>query len=458
VASALPSVLPAEAAHAEPPPTAAAQEPADSSAWIPVPPEELEATDRLEDRDPAPGLGARVDSHGGAMELRRLWLRVSPSPADAEIAWLARPAGGSWSTVRLQHSGRPVVLAAGAVVVRRPPVLLGEALGLVRPLRAVLMPRLEAPEFEPPRGPTSLVIRGAAASVEAASIAGWGAVGRGDAGEALAAGGLAVGHGGARLALAGGRGAGGTRAASIAGRMGGDGGEIRAEALLSPTRGPAILAGASRRAPPFEVSARWRRRSGEARPVAAELAVEGVSGGVRTRFSWRPWSARATEDDGRAELETALRRAGMGLLRVRIGARGGGAAERYVIGDAVVARERGRSFTVIASRRESRRAEGRSAGSALGGRLDLSARGRAGASLLLQASRAGGGAPAWEAALAPSGEDALTARGRSGVVVAGRAWLKVGPLRLEGLLSDAKTSAGDSPPRGTLRLEWRGGD
>jgi len=289
------------------------------------------------------------------------------------------------------------------------------------------MPRLEAPEFEPPRGPTSLVIRGAAASVEAASIAGWGAVGRGDAGEALAAGGLAVGHGGARLALAGGRGAGGTRAASIAGRMGGDGGEIRAEALLSPTRGPAILAGASRRAPPFEVSARWRRRSGEARPVAAELAVEGVSGGVRTRFSWRPWSARATEDDGRAELETALRRAGMGLLRVRVGARGGGAAERYVIGDAVVARERGRSFTVIASRRESRRAEGRSA-------------------------------PAWEAALAPSGEDALTARGRSGVVVAGRAWLKVGPLRLEGLLSDAKTSAGDSPPRGTLRLEWRGGD
>jgi hypothetical protein len=93
----------------------------------------------------------------------------------------------------------------------------------------------------------------------------------------------------------------------------------------------------------------------------------------------------------------------------------------------------------------------------LGGRLDLSARGRAGATLLLQASRAEMGAPAWGAALAPSGEDALTTLGRYGMLVTGRAWIRLGPLRLEGLLSDVDGSAAERPARGSLRLElWRG--
>jgi hypothetical protein len=448
------ALLPAGAMSA----MASAQKPgleADSTAWIPLPAEELESPDRLEDREPTRGLGMRADWRDGAMEVRRLWLHVAPvERLNAEASWLPRPEGRPWSTIRLQ--GHRMGIAAGAVVTRRPPVLLGEALGLARSLRAVARPRLSLPGFEAPRGPSSLALRGAAATAVIGPVAGWGVVGRGEDGT-VGAGGVGASRGRSRIALAAGRGADGVRAASVAGSVGSDQDELAAEVLFSPTRGPAASAAVTRRVRPVAVSARWRRRAGEARAVAGELAVESGSRNVRTRFTWRPWSARAMDDDGRAELEATFRRHGLGPVRLRLAARGGEARERYVIGDVVVARERGRSLTVMASRRESLRQGRVSAGSMLGGRLDLSARGRAGATLLLQASRAEMGAPAWGAALAPSGEDALTTLGRYGMLVTGRAWIRLGPLRLEGLLSDVDGSAAERPARGSLRLElWRG--
>lgn len=433
---------------------------ADSTAWIPVPVDELESPDRLEDRDLARGLGIRADWRGGALELRRFWLQVSPGRRlDAEASWLPRPGGQSWSTLRLQGFGRRAGIAAGAFVTRRPPVLLGEALGLVRPLRAVAIPRVLIPGFEAPRGPSSLALRGGALAVALGPAAGWGVVGRAEDGT-VAAGGVAAARSRSRIALTAGRSAEGVRVLSAAGSVGSGQEELAAEVLVSPTRGPAILAAVTRRVRPVEVSARWRRRSGEARAVAGELAVESGSRDVRTRFTWRPWSARAQEDDGRAELEAAFRRRGLGPVRLRVAARGGEARERYIIGDAVVARERGRSLTLLASRRESLKQGRASVGSMLGGRLDLSARGRAGATLLLQASRAEIGAPAWGTALAPSGDDALTALGssggRHGMLVTGRVWLRLGPVRLDGLLSDVDGSTAGRPARGSLRLElWR---
>jgi len=236
------------------------------------------------------------------------------------------------------------------------------------------------------------------------------------------------------------------------------------EVLASPSRGPAFLLEASRRSGSLSASARWRRRPGEERPVAGEVTLEAGSGrsrsGTRARVTWSSWSSRGASDDGRLELETAVRRSfpRPGSTRVRIGGRPGG--ERYVLADVEVARERGRSFTLIATRREKRRAEGASAASTWGGRLDWSARDRAGATFFLQATRASvaGGVTSWTTAIAPSGEEALVARGRAGVVVTGRAWFRAGPLRVEALLSDAGPSSGtsvaDPPMRGTLRVEW----
>jgi hypothetical protein len=154
------------------------------------------------------------------------------------------------------------------------------------------------------------------------------------------------------------------------------------------------------------------------------------------------------------EVEAAFGRMISGPARARVGGRPGG--ERYVIADVEVARERGRSFTLLASRREKRRAGIASAGSAWGGRLEWSARGRAGATLSLVSTRADAGsdAAAWAPALAPSGDEALVARGRTGVVVTGRAWLRAGPLEVEALLSDAGGDGTDRPAQGSLRVEW----
>jgi hypothetical protein len=433
---------------------------ADSTAWIPLPAEELESPDKLEDRDLARGLGARADWRDGAMKLRRFWLQAALGRRlDLEASWLARPDSGAWPTLRVRGFTPRVGITAGAVVTRRPPVLLGEALGLTRSVRAVATPRALLPGFEAPRGPSSLAFRGAAADVVFGPAAGWGVIGRGEKDEIVAAGGVGAARGRSRLALAAGKSAPRGQVVSATGSLGSEQEELAAEVLVSPTRGPAVLVAVTQSVRPFEVAARWRRRSGEARPVAGELAVEGGSREVRTRFTWHPWSARAAEDDGRAELEAAFRRAGFGPVRLRVVERGGEPRERYVIGDAVIARERGRTLTVLASRRESRRPGRVSIGSMLGGRLDLSARGRAGATLFLQASRAEIGSPAWGAALAPSGDEALTTLGRYGMMVTGRVWLRLGPVRVEGLLSDVDGSTAERPARGSFRLEmWRGED
>jgi len=340
------------------------------------------------------------------------------------------------------------------------PVLIGGALGLVRPLRAPLSPSTAPSGFEAPLGSSSLAVSGAGVRVATGRFETWCLTGHDLKGTALVAGGLAVTRSGFSVGASGARGL-----VSLAGRgVAGKGGSMAGEVLASPSRGPAFLLEASRRSGSLSASARWRRRRGEERPVAGEVTLEAGSGrsrsGTRARVTWSSWSSRGASDDGRLELETAVRRSfpRPGSTRVRIGGRPGG--ERYVLADVEVARERGRSFTLIATRREKRRAEGASAASTWGGRLDWSARDRAGATFFLQATRASvaGGVTSWTTAIAPSGEEALVARGRAGVVVTGRAWFRAGPLRVEALLSDAGPSSGtsvaDPPMRGTLRVEW----
>ncbi len=378
----------------------------------------------------------------------------------AEIAWLPRPTRAAWSTIRLDAAGGQFQIAGGAVVARRAPVLLAEALNLTRPLRAPLSPRVTVGAFEAPRGATSLAVRGAGIRVIAGSVTGWCLGGRGGTSARLVAGGLALAREGISVgASCGARTAeSNLRVVSVTGKFGPSSGWVSGEVLASPSRGPAFLCETACRSGPVKAAARWRRRSGEERPVAGELVVEAGTHRPHptaiTRLTWSAWSGVATSDDGRLELETALRRRpGPGSARVRVGGRPAG--ERYVLADLEIARERGRSFSLIASRRERRRAGALFAGSTCGGRLDWKSA-RAGATLILQATRvsAGDGATSWATAIAPSGEEALVARGRAGVVVTGRGFFRAGPLQVEALLSDAGSSDTDPPVRGTLRVEW----
>jgi hypothetical protein len=434
---------------------------ADSASWIPEPPDELESTDLLEDRDVLRGAGVVGWLRDGRSGVGRAWARTRLPfrKLEAELAWIARPDHEPWRTIRLEAANGRAQVAGGAVVARHGPVLLAEALSLTRPLRGPISPRIALSGFEAPRGATSLAFQGAGIIWIAGSATGWCLAGRNGTGASLGAGGVAVAGRGYMVSASGGaRTSESTlRVVSLAGKVGPPSGWISGEVLASPLRGPALLCEAARRSGPLLAAARWRRRPGEERPVAGELALEAASRrsgpAALARLTWSTWSSHAASDDGRLELETAVRRRGPGSSRVRIGGRPGG--ERYALADLEIARERGRSFTLIASRRERRGVGASSVGSTWGGRFDWRSR-RAGATLFLQATRvsAGDGVTSWATAIAPSGDESLVARGHAGVAVTGRAWLHAGPLQMEALLSDAGSSDADPPMRGTLRLEW----
>lgn len=454
---------------------ARAAQPDSTGDWIPSDRLEMEAPDRLEERDPGAGAGVRTDWREGRWRPRHLWIET-PAPARGSIRleWLGRSEGDLEGLATVRVRPKPgIELAAGAIVARRPPVLFGEALGLTRPLRAPRSPVLSGPEVEAPRGASSPAVRGAAAVAGRGGCSVWGLIGRDNDDAAIRAGGMAARRGPLALTVAAGEIHGARRAGSASARWSGGGSRLAMESLVSPGRGPELLAEAVRTAGPLAVEARWRRRplaSGEARPVAAELALNAGHGAVRTRFTWRPWSARAPGDDGRVELETTVRDTGRGPVRVRLGSRGGdadgfaptpGRGERYVIADIGMARERGRSLALLVSTRETRRTGGSAIASALGGRLTISERGRSGAVLVMQARRSvlrGGPASeapaAWTAAIAPSGAETLASRSGSGIAVSGRAWVRLGGFRLEALVSDAAAAEGEGSSAGSLRIEW----
>ncbi|HYJ31826.1 MAG TPA: hypothetical protein VE326_01270 [Candidatus Binatia bacterium] len=470
------------AALAAAPHACAAADAESAAVWLPEETGDLEAPDRLEERGPeaGPGAGARSDLREGRWKPKRVWAEAAWRPLGSVRAeWLALANGAAWGTLGIRRGPR-AALVAGAIVVRRPPSLFGEALGLTRTLRA---PRRPEPGFESglpmlegPRGASSPAVRGAATAAAAGPVAAWGLIGNDGDDRLLHAGGFAWRHGALAATVAAGAVRGARRAGSLSAGLGRTAGEDRlsCEVLLSRERGPELLAEAVRSAGPLAVEARWRRRPGEARPVAGELVARWGLGPMRARLSWRPWSARAPADDGRVELETTVRDAGRGPIRMRLGARAaedallsssGSGGERYAIADVGIARERGRAFSVLVSVRDSRRAAGSAIASAFGGRLALSARGRAGAVLVMQARRAAarsgseGDAPAaWTASLAPSGAETIAAHAGSGIAASGRAWVRMGGFRLEALVSDAAAPEGEGSSAGSLRIEWGRGD
>lgn len=444
--------------------------------WLPREAAELESPDRLEDQDPVRGAGARAERRDGRWMPRHLWLdgrlrRVG----DVRAEWLLRQNAAGWGTLRMVPRRLRAAVTFGAVVTRHPPALLGEAVELTRAARAPRSPSLSVPEFEAPRGQTSLALRGSAARFQAGPAGAWLIAGRNAANESVRAGGFALHQGLAALTAAAGARDGMGRIVSLG--IGANRGERRVsgEWLLSPGRGPEILIEAAASSGPTGAAVRWRRRAGEARPVAAEWVLESGTRSARSRLSWRPWSVRSTGDDGRIELETSIRSAGSGPAKVRLGQRSGDAAallgtpgaatggERYVVADVTVARDGGRACALLLSARERRGPKGTSVASALGGRIELSSRRRAGATLVVQARRSRRGAEAgsdaaWTTALAPSGEEVLTAASGRGVAVSGRAWWRWGLIRIEGSFSDAAAPEREGSSAGSLRIEWERAD
>jgi hypothetical protein len=227
----------------------------------------------------------------------------------------------------------------------------------------------------------------------------------------------------------------------------------------------------------------WRRRSGERRPVAAEVTAEaGANRAATARITWRPWSASgsAFADDGAVELDARwLAPVAPGAARLRLGRRGGegtaaaraalGAGgsgsiasmpERYAVLEVPLAGEPGRLVSLLASRRERSAGAVRMVGTTVGARTRLVWRGRASMTAQVDAARTNGGASgdggAWSSAIAPSGEETLAARGSSGVYFTVSGQVRVGPIVLRVHGRDGDGERGARPLAATIWMEWSG--
>jgi len=460
--------------------------------WLPPPVEEVESPERLTEPPLDGTLAIRADVSGGRVGTAQLAATARWRSFGATASRIEGRDGGSRQTVLLTGVGGRIRLGAGRVSVRETPVLLGEAAGFSRKLRRPLEPRSSAPTWEAPRAAASPGLDGATLALTTArgpserapAWSLWAAGGRGaDDGEPLFAAGVA--HGGARWGASAGV---ARRCGSGTARWRGRSSAVAFEALLSPERGPALLAAATAgtAASPLRIGARWRRRAGERRPVAAEFTAEFVA--TRTglaRVTWRPWSASGSTfaDDGAVEVDARWRApTAPAAARVRVGRRGGEATaaaiafaragasagasvaaavpERYVVLDLPVAGERGRLLSLLASRRERGGAGARAIGTTAGARARVAWGARAGVTAQVEAARirgrAAGGGAAWSSAPTPSGEETLTPRGSGGVYVTVSGWVRLGGVALRVHAQDGEGEQAGGPLRATIWMEWGG--
>ena len=354
-------------------------------------------------------------------------------------------------------------MAAGRVGIREGPVLLEEWIGSRRFSSRIPPPSPRSSSFE-------------AASVSSPAIEGvglrhgtvssgpawgtWGVAGRfvddGEYGPATAAVGARVvrngsaGHVAAGL-LRDGRSSATSVAVSIGATVRGAGASGAAVEMLDAPRGISALVSAWGAAGPLEIAGRWRQRAGDARRTAGETTVEGGPRDARVRFRWSGGPSGPSGSVSRVELECRL------AAPVPVALRGGvtrwdqappvGPAEaaakreRFWVLETTVARSRGRTLGILASRRERSLPSGWREGSGLGGRLGLASR-RGRLEILVQATRAAAGGSAWASALYAAGPVALRSWSRPGIWVAGRGSLRLGRWIAGGVLESREDGSG----------------
>jgi hypothetical protein len=443
--------------------------------WLPVPEEDLETTEPLEEeRAPVrPGALLRGVVMRGQFRLRRIGVLDERRGARGELGFLVderrfRPGA------RLTVGGERLVLAGGRVSVTQGPALFAEAMRVTRGGRRVRRPRTSAVRAQPSLGASAGALDGGAFTWNGPQAI-WAFAGfRSETREPIGGVGLGVSRGriraaaalGAELrARAAGAETGGGASSAPPSRCGSitvvrraQGGSVALEAL-GCREGRALLAEVGRRGGDVFLSARWRYRSWTARQVAAELSAETIGSASRARVTWRSWSGSATADDGLLELEVTRSRGGGAPLRLRVGTAGFGregnrlpALESYGLADATLARDDRRSLAVHVLRRGSRNAGSSASSTTFGSRLDLRMRTLGRHSVLVEATRIRKDASAWGVELTPSGETTLRTRSKPGLWVSARGGFGPRLWRFGYALERGEDSGGARPWSGTLWL------
>src|SRR5882672_9189024 len=304
---------------------------AGASGWLPLPEEDLESLEVLEEErlDFRAGALLRGSVARGKLRMRRIGVAGERRKIVGELGFLfddrrIRPGA------RIAMVGGRALLAAGRVSVSRLPPLLAEARGLRREGRRVPAPRWGGISAGPSLGASAGAIDGAVLS-RRGGVAFWSFAGiRSGSSEAL--GGVGIGIARGKFRAAGGlgavEGAGNGLAAQTPAKYGSitvlrrDGAGSLAVEALSGTAKRALLAEATAGGEAVLFSARWRYLSWKTRKVGGELSAETRGSEPRVRLTWRSWSANAAADDGLLELEAVESAGGSKQVKLRLGAVG----------------------------------------------------------------------------------------------------------------------------------------
>jgi hypothetical protein len=446
--------------------------------WLPLPVEEIESPERLDEEDSATTSWLiRAKIRDGALALHR---------AEGSLGWrgfdLGLSVGGPVPELRtstlLARWERPGLdLTGGRVAARASGSLFAEAIGLTNRAGRVPVAHAELPTLEAPAGVSSPQVEGGAFRLVSpwGSGAGsgarsflpalWGLAGCGtEDGAQIAAAGLVATapSGSARFGVSVGSRDGVTAIAAAAERTGG-GMALAAEGAVRRGSGAALLSlEASRSA--LRLSGRWRYRSTDTRPVSSELtAATGTRhASARIRMSGTPSGSYGAAE--RVELESRYASRDGPSLALRMGrvstsgfSELSGARlrrERYAVLDATIARVEGRTLSLVASRRARQTDQGDRVGSTLGGRLELALRRRARLMVLVEAVRADlAGGAAWGTGLYAGGSTALRTRTRSGVFSSARGSLRIGRWEIGGVFENREDERGRNVAAAMVSLE-----
>lgn len=447
---------------------------ADSSAvWLPVPREDVEVAERLDEPPAAAFVRGAVLSRfarggDGTWRIRRLsadWERTFPPARRRRARFVelsvVEASGGPRPTLAISGAGARV--AAGRLSLDRAPWLLSRSLGLARSFARVAEARAVPVRAGAPAGASTPAAVGIAADGVGRRVHSWALAGRGAEDGRLvgAAGGmLRGGTGDAALGI----GRCGTQwFLSMAGAWRSPRAVASVELLLGAGR-PALSASAATRGSDVTLWCRWRFLPGEARPAAGEAGAVTRGRIGSARLTWRAWTPAARADNGALELEAATALGPSRPIRARAGERPGGAGsatagsaasaplERYALLDATLATVGSTSLAFLASAR--RGTGGTRTGRMLGARLRSGGENASRLTLLVQASRTGTGASALGSELNASGQSTLSERTRSGIVFAARGVARRGPLELGGVWEREEGADGARPRSASVWVRW----
>ena len=445
--------------------SAQADSAAGGPAWLPLPVEDIDQPELLDELfTPELGLIVRADFKDSALRQSRTAVEASAAGVIAGISLLTGARGETEGVTGFARTAR-LAIDAGRLAPRGLSSLAAEELELKSRSGRVPPPHARGPAFGAPVSSTGALVDGAAIAWRTSARRGlslWALHGaRVEDGTAVHA--LGMGARGRRAAGIVTLGSAAGRAAvDLAAELRTREGRFAVEAARSAS-GTAVIAMIARSAGPIRVQGRWRWRERELRQVASEIAGEAGSRRARLRLRLAGNPSGAAGSSSRAELEGRVAPAKRGPLSFRIGsartesfsnAAGLHASvERYAVAEVQVARDDGRTLTLLASRRDKETIAGVRRGSSLGGRLSVGWRERAKLEIQLEGIRAVKDGAAWSSGLYAGGATALRTTTRPGVAASARGAWKLGRWTLGGIVEQRDDASG---ARSTAASIWIG--